>query len=139
MRISRLEASVAQDTSPSDWPELANVNLSDWPELAKRYPEASTLGGWSIWRGDIGRREPACIEMVARSESGDMTPEFCYMVQLPGEEFGTLLGGLLPESVPEVIDAFLRAASPELLGAVTGRIIAHVAVAASRRAVVPGV
>jgi hypothetical protein len=38
-----------------------------------------------------------------------------------------------PEAVPEVIEAFLRAADPELLGAVAGRILAHVATAAGRR------
>jgi hypothetical protein len=131
MRISRLEASVAPDTSPSDWPELANVNLSQWPEI--HYPESKVLGGWSIWRGDVIRGEPASIEMVARGEPTDGLPEYYYMVQLPGEELGTLLGCLKAESAPEVIDAFLRIASPELLGAIAGRIIAHVATTASSR------
>ena len=131
MRISRLEASVAENTSSDRWSDLANVNLSDWPVF--RYPESKRLGGWSIWRGDVAREELAGIEMVARGEPPDAPPEYYYMVQLPGEEFGTLLGGLRTESVPEVIDAFLRTASPELLGAVAGRIIAHVATAATSR------
>jgi hypothetical protein len=36
-------------------------------------------------------------------------------------------------AVPGVIDAVLRAADPELLGAVAGRLIAHVAPAAANR------
>jgi len=50
-----------------------------------------------------------------------------------GEELGTLLGCMPPEAVPEVIKSFLRTADPELIGAVAGHLIAHVASTAMTR------
>jgi hypothetical protein len=122
MRITRLEASIAEDTSPSDWPVLSNVNIAPRPREA-----------WIEWRGYRLPGETGWAAVPVPGLPAGVPPDYRYEVELGGDEFGTLLGCMPPEAVPEVIDAFLRTAGPEVLGAVAGRIFAHVAAAATSR------
>jgi hypothetical protein len=96
-------------------------------------------GGWLEWRGYRLYDEKGYVEVAVPGLPAGRTRKYQYGVWLDGAEFGTMLGCMPTEAVPDVIDAFLRAAAPELLGAVAGRIIAHVAaVAASRQGEEPG-
>lgn len=122
MRITRLEESSAGDTSPSDWPVVAEVNIAPRPEEA-----------WIHWRGLVLPEDKGWVGVAIPGIPSGAPPDYRYEVELAGDEFGVLLGCMPPHGVPEVIDAFLRTAGPDLLGAVVGRIIAHVATAATSR------
>jgi hypothetical protein len=124
VRITRLEASSADDTSPSAWPAVAHVNVE---------PPPTPSEAWIDWRGYGPEDHHGGVCVMIPGNTAGPTPQYCYEVQLLGEEFGTLLGGMPLAAVPGVLDAFLRAADPELLGAVVGHLIAHVSRAASRR------
>jgi hypothetical protein len=108
MKVTRCDSRTAHETSPSDWPVLVDEKL-----------EAE----WEGYR-DIGDGGFVGIRADA--------PDFRYEVQLRGEEFGVLLGSMPPEAVPAVLGQFLRVASPELIGAVSGHIIAYVAALAPK-------
>ena len=133
MRITRIEAAVAGTTGetndPAEWPLLAALAIPPRPDA---YADADPPGGWVQWSGyrseDTGR---LAVAIPGRSIGDD--PQWQYCVLLGGEEFGTLLSCMEPDAVPEVFGAFLRAASPKLLGAVAGQLMAHVASAAARQ------
>lgn len=130
MRIARLEASAAGDVGGLDeWPLLADVEVQprsgphSWPKVP---------GGEVYWHVDpYDKTGELQVSIPGPPDDGAAGPQ--YTVMLKNSEFGTLLGCMPEEVVPEVIAAFLHAADPELLGAVVGRLIAHVAAASSRR------
>ncbi len=134
MRITRIEAAVAgtsgETNNPAEWPLLADVAVPPRPDADA---DADPPRGWVLWSGyrteDTGR----VVVAIPGGPSTGNAPEWQYGVLLRGEEVGTLLSCMEPDAVPEVFGAFLRAASPKLLGAVAGQLMAYVATAAARR------
>lgn len=129
MRIARLDVSAAGDTSLDEWPLLADVDI---PLRSGVHAGPEVTGGEVYWYGyryeEAGELQVSLPGLPAGGPADSQ-----YTVMLRGRELGTLLGCISREAVPEVIGAFLHAVDPELLGAVVGRLVAHVAAAAGRR------
>jgi hypothetical protein len=129
MRIARLDVAAVGDTSLDEWPLLADAEVlprsgvHSWPTV----PDGDVH--WHGYRDDATGEVQVSVPGLSAGGPG----EFQYTVMLRGSEFGTLLGCMPREAVPEVLGAFLHAVDPELLGAVVGRLIAHVAAASGRR------
>ena len=59
------------------------------------------------------------------------SPRCCYELLLEAEELGELLGYFPAHAIPAVVDRWLSHGNPETIGALAGRIIAHLARARS--------
>ena len=153
MKIIRCDLASSSNTSPSKWPVLADVPLK-WDGEVESYSEGNHFA-WDGYRdyspaedqGFVDIRvtgilpEPSTSKKPHTKKKATPHPEipapsaepsgYRYGVELGGGEVGAFLGRMPAAAVPEVFDEFLRTASPEVLGAVVGRLIAHVAARAT--------
>jgi len=87
---------------------------------------------WDWARPDVGEHRPGAAVVVLDGQPAAEAPAYRYLVRVGEAELGEMLAHLPVEAVPLVIGGLLRGRDPEVLGAVVGRIIAHVAGLAQR-------
>jgi hypothetical protein len=93
----------------------------------------SPVEGVTVW-WDNQRAGPTDPGYVAVGVSGVPLEGSCrcsYELLLEAEELGELLGYLPPRAIPAVVDRWLAHGNSETIGALAGRIIAHLARATS--------
>lgn len=139
MRITRCDLRAwreGTEGSPSEWPALADTPLAAAGEEVEidwyGYRAGSNPGYLTIQLNGVPPEEAGAAPTAGATG-------YRYEVFLRGKEVGAVLAEMPPEAVADVVGEFLRGVDPEVLGAVVGRLLAHVAQAAASRARKPDV
>jgi hypothetical protein len=74
------------------------------------------------------------LRLVARGRPPEGNPDDTYEVSLEPSELGVMLAAMRPEAVELVMRAFLKNTTPDILGAVAGCIVTHLARALAEKA-----
>jgi hypothetical protein len=100
------------------------LDFPDWPVLVDT-PVAETE---PRWLGRFGDSEgPWVIWVEADGVPIEGAPNYRYLVELREENFSEILARLPIGAVSTVLDQLLREGDPEVIGAVVGRVVTHLA------------
>jgi hypothetical protein len=114
--------------------ELTRLNEdTDEETVLVEAPIVSPVDGVTIWwdtqHGDTTNSGYVAVGVPAAPLEGP--PRCHYELVLEAEELGELLGYFPAHAIPAVVDRWLSHGNPETIGALAGRIIAHLARARS--------
>ena len=80
------------------------------------------------WYGNYGDTEgPWVISLWADGVPAEGSPAYRYLVELSEQDLSEILARMPVGAVSAVLDQLLREGDPEVIGAVVGRVVTHLA------------
>lgn len=125
MKLTRCPRAEAEDKDPCDWEVVVDV------PLVKPEGGSWTKGLCVSWeRANWDPTDTGRLEVYVDGHSADDGPAHSYILTLPAREFGAMLGLMPEDAAAAAVQELLRSASPRVLGAIVGGILAQVTAAA---------
>jgi hypothetical protein len=99
----------------------------DNPVKLGEAPVVSGAGGVVLWWDQLDPDDPGRAGCTIPTDPAAPFRPHCFQVNLTADDLGAMLAQMPASAVPTVLGGLLRDGDPEVIGAVVGRIIAHLA------------